>query len=256
MRALVVGIDLETAREIGELLEAAWPSATVLLSETAAEAMNILADERADLVLLGDAVSGGALAWTSALCERAHGPVLMIAHRNRWLDEGYVPHLGVTDVLWRPVSVERLRARITSALARECVACHEEPPTLEAGTVTIDYAAASVSVGGTTIDLDPTEYGLLYHLSRNANRVLSARTLLGKVWGRDYIEDFGLLDAQVESLGRKLGYRRAQRPRIAVRRGVGYVFEIETGMFASDSGPHEVTGAETAGRRSGGGKRT
>lgn len=251
-----MGIDLETAREIGELLEAAWPDATVLLSETVSEALTIIADERTDLVLLGDSVSGGALAWTRALCERAHGPVLLIAHRGQWLDEGYVPHLGVTDVIWRPLSVERLRIRIASALGRACVACHEEPPTLEAGAVTIDYAAASVSVDGATIDLEPTEYGLLYHLSRNANRVLSARTLLGKVWGRDYIDDVGLLDAQVESLGRKLGYRRALRPRIAVRRGVGYALEIETGMLGRDSGPHEVTGVEAAGRRSGGGKRT
>jgi two-component system KDP operon response regulator KdpE len=68
------------------------------------------------------------------------------------------------------------------------------------------------------------EYKLLYHLVRNAGRVLPHETLLAKVWGREYTDEVDYLRVYVRRLRRKIE-DDPERPRhILTERGVGYLF--------------------------------
>ena len=72
--------------------------------------------------------------------------------------------------------------------------------------------------------LTPIEYGLLYHLTRNPNRVLTFRTLLAKVWGREYMEETDYLKVHIQHLRNKLGDTAGKPHYILSERGLGYRF--------------------------------
>jgi len=77
-------------------------------------------------------------------------------------------------------------------------------------------------VGGKPVKLTPIEYGLLYHLTRNAGRVLTHRTLLAKVWGREYVNELDYLKVYVRRLRNKLSEEPGSNVSIESERGVGY----------------------------------
>jgi len=88
----------------------------------------------------------------------------------------------------------------------------------------VDLAHRRVLLEDAEIHLTPIEYRLLYHLTRNENRVLSFRTLLAKVWGREYTEETDYLKVHIQHLRRKLGDDPQGEPMIVNERGVGYKF--------------------------------
>ena len=69
--------------------------------------------------------------------------------------------------------------------------------TFESGNLRIDYASRTVTVNGGQVRLTPTEYSLLFHLSRSAGRVLPHQTLLAKVWGREYTDEIDYLKVYI-----------------------------------------------------------
>ena len=74
---------------------------------------------------------------------------------------------------------------------------------------------------------------LLYHLTRNENRVLTFRTLLAKVWGREYMDETDYLKVHIQHLRRKLGDDPQNDPMIMNERGVGYKFVRRERRIAS-----------------------
>ena len=81
--------------------------------------------------------------------------------------------------------------------------------------------------------LTPTEYKLLYHLVRNAGRVLTHGTLLAKVWGREYVDEVDYIRVYVRRLRDKLGDDPEHPRYIRTERGLGYRF-----IRSTDQSPH------------------
>ncbi len=81
-----------------------------------------------------------------------------------------------------------------------------------------------MSQGGQPVNLTPIEYQLLYQLAKNAGKVVPHRILLGRVWGRDYLEETQYLKVYVQHLRRKLNDDPADPKYIFAERSVGYKF--------------------------------
>jgi two-component system KDP operon response regulator KdpE len=97
-------------------------------------------------------------------------------------------------------------------------------PSFQAGRLTVDFASREVRVDGEPMALTALEYKILYHLVRNAGRVLTHQTLLAKVWGREYTEEIDYLRVYMRRLRRKLE-EDPDRPRyLLTERGIGYRF--------------------------------
>ena len=100
-------------------------------------------------------------------------------------------------------------------------------PSFRAGDLEVDFAAQEVRLRGEPVALTATEYKLLYHLVRNAGRVLRHETLLAKVWGREYVDEVDYLRVYIRRLRRKLE-PDPERPRhILTERGLGYRFRAD-----------------------------
>jgi two-component system KDP operon response regulator KdpE len=90
--------------------------------------------------------------------------------------------------------------------------------------LSIDFDTREVIVDGERIKLRPTEYRLLYHLVRNAGRLLNHETLLTRVWGREYADDTQLLRLYITYLRQKIEPDPSNPRYILNERGLGYRF--------------------------------
>ena len=92
----------------------------------------------------------------------------------------------------------------------------------------MNFDNRTVTLRAKPIKLTPTEYNLLYHLVRNAGRVLSHETLLAKVWGDEYRNDVDYLKVYVSRLRNKLEDDPEKPFFILTERGLGYRFARPT----------------------------
>ena len=93
---------------------------------------------------------------------------------------------------------------------------------IEVGTIRLDPNTREVYVGDKAVSLTPTEYTILYHLTRNAGRVMTHQALLSKVWGGEAIDDRHLLTVHINHLRAKLGDTGEEPSLILTERGIGY----------------------------------
>jgi two-component system OmpR family response regulator len=129
---------------------------------------------------------------------------------------------GGDDYLTKPFGIDELvaRARILARTSARVAATRADSG-LTVGDLRLDEETRTVSRGTETLDLTPTEYELLRHLTRNANRVLSREHLLAHVWGMDFGSSSNLVDMYVSYLRKKVDAGR--EPMIHTVRGAGYV---------------------------------
>jgi two-component system KDP operon response regulator KdpE len=97
-------------------------------------------------------------------------------------------------------------------------------PSFASGDLAVDFASRQVRLRGQVVPLTTIEYKILYHLVRNAGRVLTHETLLAKVWGREYTDEIDYLRVYVRRLRRKLEADPDHPRYIVTERGLGYRF--------------------------------
>jgi two-component system KDP operon response regulator KdpE len=88
----------------------------------------------------------------------------------------------------KPFGPEELLARVRVALRRVFEAGAPDVERVQVGDITIDFARHRVVRGDEDIRLTPKEFELLALLARNADRVLTHRTILKTIWGPNAVE--------------------------------------------------------------------
>jgi two-component system KDP operon response regulator KdpE len=152
-------------------------------------------------------------------------PVVMLTARDDTMDKVKGLELGADDYVTKPFNHLELLARVRAVLRRlDMPAPRSRAPSFRAGELEVDFAAQEARLRGERLALTPTEYKLLYHLVRNAGRVLPHGTLLAKVWGREYVDEVDYLRVYIRRLRDKLGDDPEQPRYIRTERGLGYRF--------------------------------
>ena len=151
-------------------------------------------------------------------------PVIMLTARGEEIDQVRGLELGADDYVVKPFSHLALLARIKAVLRRaELPPPAQALPDFVAGDLAINFQNQQVTVGGEPVKLTPVEYKLLYHLVRNAGRLMPHQALLDRVWGADYGATEHYLKVFISRLRAKL--ERPGRARyIETERGLGYRF--------------------------------
>ncbi|GII79875.1 transcriptional regulatory protein CutR [Sphaerisporangium rufum] len=123
--------------------------------------------------------------------------------------------LGADDYLPKPFAFEELLARV-HALGRRTRPA--DPPMLERAGIRLDWAHRQVFRDGRYLPLARKEFGVLAELLRARGAVVSAETLLEKVWD-EHIDPFtNTVRTTMTKLRRKIG----QPPVIETVTGAGY----------------------------------
>ena len=160
-------------------------------------------------------------------------PVIMLTARDAVMDKVAGLDQGADDYITKPFAIEELLARIRLALRRSSHQAHDKSQDapddlLKCGDLTLSQSRHEVKYAGKEIDLTSREFDLLNALLVNKNIVLSRDTLLGTVWGYDYMGETNVVDVYIRYLRSKIDEVFGVNL-IQTVRGVGYVIRDENG---------------------------
>ncbi len=186
------------------------------------EALRALYEARPDVVIL-DVRMPRLDGWRTLerIRELSDIPVLMLTAHNGELDRVRGLKAGADDYLGKPFGRQELLARIEALLRR----AHPSPKLRETyadDVVSIDFAEATVTVAGRTVELTPTEFRLLATFTRHPNQVLSREQLLELVWADSRAGSNDAVKLYVGYLRRKLAAAGGDPSLIETVRGFGY----------------------------------
>jgi len=211
---------------------------TVLEAHDGEEALEMLRNERADLILLD--VNMPRLDGLAACREIRRGsdvPIIMLTVRNSEHDKVAALDAGADDYVVKPFGVEELLARIRAALRRSAPV--ESIPAIKRKDLGIDFDRREVTVRGETVRLTPKEFDLLRLLVTNQGKAVAHRRLLQAVWGPDYGEETEYLRVFINQLRKKIEPDPSHPRYIKTDPWIGYRFEI----------PAEAQSGRTGSRR-------
>ncbi|MCY4615306.1 MAG: response regulator, partial [Chloroflexi bacterium] len=203
LRVLAVDDDPNALRYVRDTL--AKSGYDPILTGEPEEALQLVADEQPDLVLLDLMLPGtDGIELMKQILELADVPVIFLSAYGREELVAKAFDMGAVDYVVKPFSGTELAARIRAALRARAAAEPAEPYVLD--DLTIDYPARRVTVAGRRVHLTATEYALLAELSAHAGRVLTYQHLLERVWGEKGADaDVRPMRTIVSKLRRKLG---------------------------------------------------
>jgi two-component system, OmpR family, phosphate regulon response regulator PhoB len=172
------------------------------------DALHVARQERPALVVL-DLMLPGISGFEVLEALRADGAtreiaVLLLTARKEEPDRIRGLSLGADDYLVKPFSPQELVLRV-GAILRRLAAAAPTGDVITVGPIAIDRAAHRVSVGGSEVELTPTEYRLLLTLAERRGRVQARAQLLESVWEAAPDIQTRTVDMHVQRLRAKLG---------------------------------------------------
>jgi len=188
--------------------------------EAVAEVLRV----RPDVVLLDVMLPGSSgLEVCRKLRERVDVPIIMVTARTEEADRVVGLEGGADDYVSKPFSTRELLARIRAQARRARGRTGPRPDRMEVGTLVVDAAAMSASIGGNPLSLTTLEFAVLRALAERSGRVLSREQLLQLVHASGDEAFDRSIDVHVSRLRQKLG-DDPRNPRILKTvRGVGYM---------------------------------
>ena len=225
MKVLVIDDDPDVIEAVSLTFEMRWPGSNVLSSPDGDTGIQLVDTERPELVLLdiGLADMDG-----FTVCQEIRRfsdvPVVMLTCREDEADIVHGLQVGADDYIRKPFRPIELMARVQSVLRRFHVSSFSGGrKAFQCGDLIVDFSHRRVCMGEQPVNLTPIEYQILCHLAMNAGKVVSHRTLLARIWGREHLEDTSnYLKVHIKHLRQKLGDDPAGPRYIVNERGIGY----------------------------------
>jgi DNA-binding response OmpR family regulator len=134
-----------------------------------------------------------------------HMPILMLTARSSEEDRIRGLELGADDYVTKPFSPRELVLRVQAILRRGAPAGGpERPDSFGDGTLVSDEPRHTLTVRGKTVELTPTEWGILVALATYPGRVYSRFELINRVRGYEFEGYERTIDSHVKNLRRKI----------------------------------------------------
>jgi two-component system KDP operon response regulator KdpE len=225
MKVLVVDEEPDVIKLVAMSFRMQQPAWEVIGAPDGPEALELIEREQPDVVLLDiglPEMSGFDVLQAIRLFSDV--PVIMLTVRDDEFSKVQGLEMGADDYVTKPFSHLELLARVRAVLrrAQAMPLAHERP--FVSGEIRVDFARREVTKRGQPVPLTGTEYRLLYHLVRNAGRVMTHEVLLARVWGREYTDEISYLKSYVNRLRNKLENDPHHPEHILTEYGAGYWF--------------------------------
>lgn len=226
MKVLVIDDDPDVIEVINLTFEMRWPDSVMICAHNGDEGIQMVDSEDPALVILDIGLPDmDGFTVCQEIRRFSDVPIIMVTVRNKESDIVRGLQMGADEFIVKPFRPIEFMARVQSVFRRtQANASDADQKPFQFGALTVNFASRQVHVHGQPVKLTPTEYQLLYHLTKNAGKVLSHRTLLGKVWGRDYLEESNYLKVHIKHLRQKLEDNSSDPKYILTERTIGYKF--------------------------------
>jgi two-component system KDP operon response regulator KdpE len=150
-------------------------------------------------------------------------PIVVLSARQDQADKVAALDAGADDYVTKPFGMDELLARLRAALRRTTP--EDNQPAVTLGSFTVDLATKTVTGGGETVHLTPTEWHLLEVLVRNTGKLVGQPQLLRELWGPGYETQTNYLRVYIAQLRRKLETDPSRPRHLLTEPGLGYRFQ-------------------------------
>jgi len=157
------------------------------------------------------------LALVKAVRLRKATPIIYLTTMSGIDDRVQGLEAGGDDYLIKPFAFEELLARIRVMTRRQAASATR----LTAGSIEMDLALRTVTRRGRPIELLAQEFRLLEYLVRNADRVVTRKMLLEKVWDIHFDPHTSVVESHISRLRTRLN-AGGDSDAIQTVRGTGY----------------------------------
>jgi two-component system, OmpR family, KDP operon response regulator KdpE len=203
---------------------------------TGEEGIQLVLARKPDVVLLdlglpdrdGAEVLAGLRGWSSV-------PVIILSVRNAEEDIVRLLDAGADDYMTKPFNTGELIARMKVAIRHH--APQEAQQLFVSGRLTVDLLDRVVRVGGETVKLTPTEYGLVRLFVQHAGRIITHRQILHEVWGPNADQETNYLRVYITGLRKKIEENPQMPELIVTEPGVGYRLRVLPASPEGSSAP-------------------
>jgi two-component system alkaline phosphatase synthesis response regulator PhoP len=218
---------VEDDREIRDLLRRYLERAGMSVRTTAsgAEAIRLLETEGVALAVLdlGLPDVDGLEVLRAARAGERQVPVVVLTARDGVDDRINGLRLGADDYVSKPFSPTELVLRVQAVLHRTGAA-PVAGPVGYGGRLRIDETRHQATLDGRSLELTPTEWGLLATMAATPGRVYSRYELVNRVRGYEFAGYERTIDSHIKNLRRKLGDHDSAILQTVL--GVGYRFGL------------------------------
>lgn len=196
----------------------------VLLAHNGEEAINKLS-EKPDLIIL-DVLMPHMDGFET--CKRIKAkkefeniPVVFLTAKNGEKDEISALGLGASDYIQKPISSNKLIARVKLNLRKSITTIPKKfvKEKIVYGPIEIDKEKYEISIDGEKKVFPRKEFELLYYLVKNAGKVFSREALLREIWGFNVYIIERTVDVHIRKIREKLGKNSDM---VETIKGVGY----------------------------------
>ncbi len=226
MRAAFVGADRRIADLATLAIHLRWPEVTPIVVTSAAEALDMIARESLDVVLLHPDLTDRTLVeFIPDIRELTHVPLLVLADQGDETEVVTALEAGADDYVRLPCDLTEIMIRIWALVRRaELQAPSDEVERLfRSGPLSLDPTTYEVSLADDRLPLTATEFRLLHFLMKNRGAVVAHQTLARALWsGR--MDSSKVAQKYVQRLRGKLDDDPRVPHWIASVHGVGYRF--------------------------------
>jgi DNA-binding response OmpR family regulator len=200
MQLLIAEDDVALAGFLRRGLEA--DGYRVLIAGNGQQALEVLGQQTPDLMVLDLhlPVVEGLEVLRIARAAGASCPILVLTGRSELETRLRCLDLGADDCMFKPFSLQELRARIRAMLRRTAQA---QSPVIAVSDLSLHRIDRVVERRGRRIALTNREYALLEQLVLEAGHCVPRHTLVEKVWGMRSAET-NVVDVYINYLRRKL----------------------------------------------------
>lgn len=179
---------------------------------SAEQAKSVLLSKPFELILISDKLKEGdpfqLCSWIRNQNELKHIPVFFLSEDSDSKLKVVAFHVGADDFIGIPFDSMEFQARANRAVAR-FKDSHDQTPSITAGplTINVDQQRAQIEYanGLVEIDLTPTEFKILWTLTRRQQQIFTRDQLISAIWGETVHITDRAVDTHVSTLRRKLG---------------------------------------------------
>lgn len=226
MKILIVDDEPDICEIITIAFNLRWPELVIRTAGTGAKALELAETERPDAIILDIVLpDADGFELCTQLKAKTSAAILILTVKGAEEDKVKGLTLGADDYITKPFDHYELLARLKAVIRRRSSrGSVDTDSNYERQGLFIDFDKKNIRVNGEQVDLPPVEYSLLYHLVKNADRVIANRTLLAKVWGREYVDQLDYLNMHIRSLRSKLESDPEAPQLIVAENDLGYRF--------------------------------
>ena len=150
-------------------------------------------------------------------------PVLFLTAKVSEMDEVHGLSIGADDYITKPISPNKLVARIKANLRRiESDNQHKNRQKINIGPISIDKEKYTVHINGTSVIFPKKEFEILSYLASQPGKVFHRDKILNDIWGQDVLVVDRTVDVHVRKIREKMGDCAEL---IETIKGVGYRFK-------------------------------